>query len=1190
MPFARRRLNVPRAGQRWGPFEVVREIARGNMGVVFQARDERGRDVALKVLLIHHDEDASARFQREARSLARLSHPTIVSIHDVGVLEGIPYLTMDYVPGTTLHDLLARSALPLSRSVVLLAQIARGVDHAHSRGVLHRDLKPANVLIGPDGAPRITDFGLARISDASASLTNEGDIVGTPVFMSPEQIQGNLAQLGPPTDVWALGVTLYLMLTGSLPFAGRTVDEVSRAVIESEPAPPGALSSDVPEDLERICMTALDKDPRRRYRTAGEMARDLEAYLRGAPVLAGEVTLGVRARRLARFARLHPGAVAGAVASVLLLCGLSFAAKVWSADRTVEAIEVLEQRRAELLRTAQEALAAAERAAAASDATAVVECAGRAAEALDAARDLRAKAARLRREEGLEGQEREGAGETGATAQGRAARGALRARVSVLRARAGLLGARGPELPPDPAAALLEAFEAEPDLAALEDLARWAARSGSVEVARRALAALERLGPLPDSPAGARRLRLLASFADLVPGARPAEYWSAHLGGEGALAEAAAELEASRRLELGDLAGASEALERASSATGPVHRLLRARLASLRGDFLTARSLLEPLARRGDALGRRARRVQAEALLVAGRPRRAEHALRSLLAERQSVEERAGARRLLALARWLQGSPGKEAGGGSAPAAGSSLFARLAAARDAALRDPGREPGLAGAPPRAVEGPRARRAREALAVAQRAGAVEAALGRVAMRLLGLRPAERARHADVVGLRACAFARPDALAGAAVLYLDRGEPGSAKALLEACPPRWLQHPGVVAARRLLTADPDATGSPFVGEPRASHLPEAQAVPGLVEAEAALAAALGRAPGDDGGRARALREGLRLAGLAVRSAPFASQPRLVRARLALLAAAESSADSRAAADARWLSLRDAAGACALTPASPTAWSLFAQALWTVEGTERLPRYQAALEPWTGEQGPSLEAHERALLPVLPELLEPGSSRLPARGGEGELSVRLLLVLAAASARRADGRRLTVELGDVAEGLAEAAAAASDRGTAVLLRAQLVLERPEALDAFLSEGFALDEELRRTVAAEIERRGPRAGAAHALRLIDDLAAASRAGPSERVVHYRRGWSDLHAIARRRPGPGWLALRAAFEVWVGGAGREDLPDLTVWPFGGALRELLVRGAEGRGVEEPATGLAGLRPLARLLARPDGR
>ncbi|MCA8924615.1 MAG: serine/threonine protein kinase, partial [Planctomycetes bacterium] len=278
------------------------------MGIVYRARDrKRKREVALKLLLSdrHADDEGHERFKREARSLARLSHPGIVKVFDYGVNNGLPYLSMEFVPGRTLQSLLDGNALRLLPGVDVLLKVAQAIDHAHSRGVVHRDLKPANVLIGADNRPRISDFGLAKLDDGRITLTHDGDIVGTPLYMSPEQIQGALAQVGPSTDVWALGVMLYRVLTGSLPFNGTTVEEVSREVVNKTPVPPRSLVPDVPEDLERVCLTALRKAPHERYQSAGEFARDLGAYLQGAPVLAGRVTPAMRARRGYRALRIY---------------------------------------------------------------------------------------------------------------------------------------------------------------------------------------------------------------------------------------------------------------------------------------------------------------------------------------------------------------------------------------------------------------------------------------------------------------------------------------------------------------------------------------------------------------------------------------------------------------------------------------------------------------------------------------------------------------------------------------------------------------------------------------------------------------------------------------------------------------------------------------------------------------------
>jgi serine/threonine protein kinase len=295
-------------GRTWGRYEILGEVARGAMGAVYRARDTRrgGQEVALKVLLqgSRAEGEDLERFKREARSLARLAHPSIVRVYDYGVHEGCPFLTMDFVAGTTLESILKDGGLPIERGLVILEEVARAVDHAHSRGVVHRDLKPSNVLIGADGRARITDFGLAKILDEGHNLTRTGDLIGTPLYMSPEQIRGDLAALGASADVWSLGVTLYTLLVGVQPFGAKTVEAVARRVLDEEPVPPEKLKPEIAKDLSRICVTALAKDPNRRYQSAGEFASDLRLYLHGKPVLAGRVTPLLRLRRWGRALRL----------------------------------------------------------------------------------------------------------------------------------------------------------------------------------------------------------------------------------------------------------------------------------------------------------------------------------------------------------------------------------------------------------------------------------------------------------------------------------------------------------------------------------------------------------------------------------------------------------------------------------------------------------------------------------------------------------------------------------------------------------------------------------------------------------------------------------------------------------------------------------------------------------------------
>jgi predicted Ser/Thr protein kinase len=318
---------LPAVGRTWGPYEILIKVASGAMGAVYRAKDLRrgGQEVALKVLLQGNKADLEdvERFQREARSLKRLNHPAIVRFYDYGVHEGCPFVAMDFVAGTTFESIMTGGSLPIEKGIVILEEVARAVDHAHSHGVVHRDLKPANVLIGADGRARITDFGLAKILDEGTNLTRSGDLIGTPLYMSPEQIRGDLAALGPSSDVWSLGVTLYLLLTGQQPFGAKTIDEVALRVKNEEPIPPRKLKPELAPELEQIVLAALTKDPRQRYQSAGEFSNDLRSYLHGKPVLAGRVTLKIRLRRFARSVKLRLGIrpLIGMVLALLLAFG-----------------------------------------------------------------------------------------------------------------------------------------------------------------------------------------------------------------------------------------------------------------------------------------------------------------------------------------------------------------------------------------------------------------------------------------------------------------------------------------------------------------------------------------------------------------------------------------------------------------------------------------------------------------------------------------------------------------------------------------------------------------------------------------------------------------------------------------------------------------------------------------------------
>jgi serine/threonine protein kinase len=272
----------------FGDFELVRELGRGGMGVVYEARQQSlNRTVALKMVLRGElaSEADRARFRAEAEAAARLVHPNIVQVYEVGDVAGQPYFAMQYVPGRTLARRLAEGPLSPQEAARLIAAVARAVDHAHQNGVVHRDLKPANVLLAADGTPKITDFGLAKLLDAAGSLTQTGAIIGTPSYMAPEQARAE-KQLGPAADVYALGAILYECLTGRPPFQAATALDTLLLVQEQDAVPPRLLNPGVPRDLETVCLKCLEKSPSRRYPSAAALASDLEAFVHGEPVAA----------------------------------------------------------------------------------------------------------------------------------------------------------------------------------------------------------------------------------------------------------------------------------------------------------------------------------------------------------------------------------------------------------------------------------------------------------------------------------------------------------------------------------------------------------------------------------------------------------------------------------------------------------------------------------------------------------------------------------------------------------------------------------------------------------------------------------------------------------------------------------------------------------------------------------------
>ncbi len=253
------------------------------MGIVWKAWDSQlKRVVALKeVLAAPNDSGRNERFLREAQMAARLRHPNIVTVHDVGSHQGTCYLTAEYVPGVSLDHVLAKGPLPFRRAVQIAKTCAEALYSAHQQRILHRDVKPANILLDDEGRPYITDFGLAKDVSAGATqgLTLSGNILGTPMYMSPEQASGRLRDMGPASDQFSLGIVLYEMLTGQRPFGGDSLAEILNAIIKSEPRRPREINEKIPPDVEATCMKALAKDPARRHASLAVMASDLGRFL-----------------------------------------------------------------------------------------------------------------------------------------------------------------------------------------------------------------------------------------------------------------------------------------------------------------------------------------------------------------------------------------------------------------------------------------------------------------------------------------------------------------------------------------------------------------------------------------------------------------------------------------------------------------------------------------------------------------------------------------------------------------------------------------------------------------------------------------------------------------------------------------------------------------------------------------------
>ena len=317
----RRTQTIP---NEFGQYQIIEEIASGGMGTVYKARHrDLGRIVALKVL--HEEEqtlDRIKRFRREAEAAGRLKHPNIVGIYEVGAVNGRHFFAMDCIDGIPMSTLIkGRKHVELEDYLNIAAELARAVHYAHEQGVIHRDLKPANVIIDMEGHPQITDFGLAKILDTHSRLTKSDTIIGTPFYMAPEQTRGENDRIGVQTDIWALGVVLYEMLTKRLPFIGRSSIELYHKINHAEPAPPRKLVTGLPREIEYITMKALSKEPEERYPSAEAMAEDIEKYLEGEELVMHDPPRWLKMLR--RWFRYNKWLVVIAAMAILLgwLCG-----------------------------------------------------------------------------------------------------------------------------------------------------------------------------------------------------------------------------------------------------------------------------------------------------------------------------------------------------------------------------------------------------------------------------------------------------------------------------------------------------------------------------------------------------------------------------------------------------------------------------------------------------------------------------------------------------------------------------------------------------------------------------------------------------------------------------------------------------------------------------------------------------
>jgi len=329
----------------FGDYELIEEIARGGMGVVYKARQKSlNRIAAVKMILAGHlaSPQEIQRFFTEAEAAAHLDHSNIVPIYEVGEQEGQPFFSMAFVEGPSLAKRIADGPVSPREAAALVKSVAEAVQYAHEQGIIHRDLKPANLLLDKAGQPRITDFGLAKRLDVASGLTATGEVMGTPSYMPAEQAAGRISEIGPLSDVYSLGAILYHLLTGRPPFEGATVVDTIRQVSEQDPIPPRQLNSAVERDLESICMRCLQKKMSRRYQSAVELEEDLERYLEGETVQARPISRRERAWRQVQRKPVVPflGILACLAVTALTIVGLWLYGNIENSMKQTMASEV----------------------------------------------------------------------------------------------------------------------------------------------------------------------------------------------------------------------------------------------------------------------------------------------------------------------------------------------------------------------------------------------------------------------------------------------------------------------------------------------------------------------------------------------------------------------------------------------------------------------------------------------------------------------------------------------------------------------------------------------------------------------------------------------------------------------------------------------------------------------------------